>query len=424
MASNQSCCVMGCDRKGNGNAENFHAFPKNRVLRGVWKTFTRREGLDAESQVICSEHFHPTCFIYKKKHGPKPKLDINAVPTIFKRGEETTVVTFDPLLMKYVEEKSLLNPSYDQKTFKSICEKKRRKRLTEIKVLCRFCLSNDAESKHAPIKSFVEYLIKPEDVFARIGIDLNSHGIFSKICCEECFENIISFDGFRKRCRDAHAKTIRELKDFNIPGFEGSFDDEDFCDKEYLDCSSVALNYDTDCKPIFIKSEPKHLPGSGGESGQYDISFKSPSSCIDPNYSLGNLKIRKAESTKGLERLRRKSGSSGNKTRYVKKTSKTDMARKTKKQQKNPGDSSKEETAEIEEIITIEDQQPEELKLERITIWDKEELQEMKNLYEVSEPRDAKTVYQCFFCNLVSLERDFSYSMYFNNLSFRTIQAS
>lgn len=54
------------------------------------------------------------------------------------------------------------------------------------------------------------YSITPAEVFTLLGLD-STVKIFSSSICEECFQHIASFDGFRKRCSKAQSDIVKEL---------------------------------------------------------------------------------------------------------------------------------------------------------------------------------------------------------------------
>lgn len=217
----RSCCVVGCKNRTTIHGKHFYKFPKKQRYRDVWTSFTRR-GNDfdvKDHSTICQDHFLPTCFNYKKK---QVRLFPDSVPTVFERetsnGVEEIVLTFDPELLNYVESETFLNPAYDKEKHENDLIQKQKKRLAEVNRACRFCFEDPEEDD----KDFVEisklknYSIRPGDVFTLIGLKSTQHQkMFSNVMCEECFQQIITFDGYKKRCCKAHNSIIAELKDLD-----------------------------------------------------------------------------------------------------------------------------------------------------------------------------------------------------------------
>lgn len=212
----RSCSVVGCQSRSAAQKDkHFYRFPPEQPLRDIWTTFTRR-GNDYElkkSSVMCQDHFDPSCFVVKKKQICLAK---NTVPTIFYRstseGDEKIVLTFDHDVMHYVEEDTLLFPVYDrEKHEKELLAKKERK-LNEVAKLCRFCLEDREEESLLAVNKLRDYSINPSDVMILVGLNAQYNELFSKNACEECFQHIFVFDGYRKRCQKAQDRLINEMK--------------------------------------------------------------------------------------------------------------------------------------------------------------------------------------------------------------------
>lgn len=220
MGGGKSCSVVGCSNRTVADKhKHFYKFPREECYRDIWLTFTRR-GSDytvKDSSCICEEHFDPSCFIYKKKQQCLAKF---TVPTIFYRQTpdciEKIVLTFDRDVLHYVEEDTLLNPAFDkEKREKELVEKRDRK-LKEIGKLCRFCFDHDQdENKLVPIAKLKDYAIQPADMLALVGIDTQFNDVFSRSTCEDCFQQIVTFDGYRRRCQKAQNSLVNIIKEID-----------------------------------------------------------------------------------------------------------------------------------------------------------------------------------------------------------------
>lgn len=212
----RSCSVVGCkSRSAASKGKHFYRFPIDSPLREIWTTFTRR-GNDYElkkSSVMCQDHFDPSCFVVKKKQVCLAK---STIPTIFYRttseGEERIMLTFDHDVMHYVEEDTLLNPVYDREKHESELMAKKDRKLAEIGKLCRFCLEDNTEDNLLTISKLKDYSINPNEVMTLVGLNPQYNDLFSKNACEECFQQIFVFDGYRKRCQKAQNRMIVEMK--------------------------------------------------------------------------------------------------------------------------------------------------------------------------------------------------------------------
>ena len=215
VGGGRSCTVVGClSRSSTQKNKHFYHFPSEQTLQDVWKIFTRR-GNDygvKKSSYICEDHFDPSCFVFKKKQICLAK---NTIPTIFYRttpeGEtERILLTFDRDVMHYIEEDTLLNPIFDKEKREEELIEKRDQKIKEIEKLCRFCLEDRGDEDLIEINKLLKYSINPSEVMPHILI--SNIEIFNKKACEECFQQIIVFDGYRKRCRRSQDLIIEELK--------------------------------------------------------------------------------------------------------------------------------------------------------------------------------------------------------------------
>ncbi|CRL07926.1 CLUMA_CG021004, isoform A [Clunio marinus] len=283
------CAVVGCKSRTVKKGEqgvHFYRIPKEQPWKDIWTTFTRR-GSDFEVKKftsICHEHFAASAFDYKKK---LTLLQKNAVPTIFKRdtlnGLETVVLTFDRSVLHYVETDTLLNPAYDkEKRIQEILEKRNTK-LKEILQLCRFC--SDSGDGFLQINTLKDYSINPTEMMNLLGI-ASDKDIFSNLTCEECFQQIIIIDGYRKRCQRAQHNLNEEIKvlDVNLEKIskmcvDGSSwmktetwdDDDDDADDDYFlndinvresEANSKEYKQEQDFHEIILKEEGNDVSSS------------------------------------------------------------------------------------------------------------------------------------------------------------------
>jgi THAP domain/Zinc-finger associated domain (zf-AD) len=320
----QSCVVIGCRRKPYTYEKGLHHynFPSDPILRDVWITFSRR-GSDFQikkSTVVCEKHFEKSCFKKRKK---QLRLVTGSVPTIFYRETSTgsiekVQVHFDSSVMHYSEvDMELLKPAYDKDDHENKLLEKRKKRLRRIGRLCRFCLDEQNESKLVDIKKLNEYATSIEEVYKLMSIDTMKEKYWSDFACEECFQQIISFDGFRKRCTKVQRDFTNELKELDkrIINLQRGMGSEEFPVKIEIDCNPDPETEDefnahenlSGCtiviEPILktdvidnIKIEPNSeksenrydfsVPDFLNESNSADSSFKE-----DQNFSLKNEEL-------------------------------------------------------------------------------------------------------------------------------------
>lgn len=222
---------------------NFFRVPTEPIGRDIFIRFSRR-GSDfvvKQNHAICSDHFHPSCI-------KKSRLIRGAVPTIFKKGSETIEVTFDESILHYKEEDTVLKPANDKEDYLDELVAKRKKRQEEVLGLCRFCLSvSKKKASLLDLKKLKDYSIEPLDVLKVMELKVSPHYKLSDLVCEECFQTICSFDGFKKRCHKAENKLFSELKklDIKIKSLQIKTTDSD----EYTDNeadTAMELTFDSD----------------------------------------------------------------------------------------------------------------------------------------------------------------------------------
>lgn len=219
MGGGRSCSVVGCSNRSMPNEKRrFYGFPSNPIFKEIWITFTRRENdfQIKSSSYICENHFHPSCFLFKKKNICLAK---STVPTIFYRttseGENERIeLTFDRDVMHYIGEDTLLNPVFDKEKRQAELVEKRDRKIEEIQKLCRFCLEGDEGL--IEISKLHEYNINSSEVMNLFGLSMHQNNIFGKNACEECFQQIFIFDGYRKRFRKSQDQLINVIKQIDL----------------------------------------------------------------------------------------------------------------------------------------------------------------------------------------------------------------
>lgn len=178
--------------------------------------FTRRgDDFVVKYHVICEKHFEQSCFIRKKK---QLRLQEGTAPTIFERltkhGKEKVVVKFDTDLVAYIDNENLLDPVYDKDEHGKNLVKEQTERMKEVKSFCRFCLEDKGKDENLiAISKLEDYYIKLDEVYTIIGLDRKFDGIFGNEMCEECFQQVITFDGYRKRCHKSQTAIIIDLNE-------------------------------------------------------------------------------------------------------------------------------------------------------------------------------------------------------------------
>lgn len=141
------------------------------------------------------------------------------VPTIYYReakdGLEKVTVEFDPIACQYVGEESvnLLRGTVSAQEEKALVDE-RRNRVLELKNLCRFCFESQ-DDKFVALARLEAYSIDPDEMLTLVGVGPQYNEVFSEIVCEQCFQQIVSIDGYRKRCRKAQDELILEMQELD-----------------------------------------------------------------------------------------------------------------------------------------------------------------------------------------------------------------
>lgn len=209
--STQRCFVLGCDLYLKDRTISRFRIPDDPIMQEVFKTFARRDSeyVVKDNTRICGAHFSQDAFQRRKS---MIYLKKNAVPTLLKKGNETIELTFDHSVMHYLEENTVLKPAFDKDQNLKDLISKRSLKLKEVLKLCCFCLCE--ETNLIAVEKLRDYLIQPADILRLISTEINLK--FSNLICEECFENVLSLDGFRKRCLKARTFISEELRELDL----------------------------------------------------------------------------------------------------------------------------------------------------------------------------------------------------------------
>lgn len=207
------CSVASCKNRFIRGTKHFFRFPKD-WRRELWMKFTQRGShfIPKSSSTICEDHFaSESC--QKKKN--RVIMSKDAVPTIMVRDSQQYEIRFDAERRDYFDEDFLslkLATSQPTETEESVLDQ-RQSRLDELKTVCRFCISNDGSK--VPIAKLATYFITADTITTILGIESPSDDVFSEFLCEQCFTQIVEFDGFRKKVRDAHQEVATEILEFD-----------------------------------------------------------------------------------------------------------------------------------------------------------------------------------------------------------------
>jgi THAP domain len=213
------CAVLGCRSRFIRGGKHFYRFPKNEIFKQLWVQFTRK-GSEYEVKscsAICEDHFEHNRVVTKKKG--RLYLLKQTVPTIYyresKEGTHKVTIEFDSANYAYVGEESVhLHRTYSMEHEERALMQERRQRVKELKSLCRFCFESQDE-RFVAINKLQAYSIDPDEMLLNIGIDPQYNEVFSEIVCEQCFQHIVSIDGYRKRCRKAQDEIIAEMQELD-----------------------------------------------------------------------------------------------------------------------------------------------------------------------------------------------------------------
>ena len=187
---------------------------------------------------ICEDHFADERVVVKKKG--RLYLVKETVPTIYyretKMGTERVVVEYDPITSQYVGRESinLIRETVSVEDQKALMQERYHK-LRVLKNLCRFCFESQ-DDKFVAISKLEAYSINTDEMLILLGIGTQYSEVFSEIVCEQCFQQIVSIDGYRKRCVKSQEDIVNEMEDI---------------DQKLLNCRTL----DTNERPWFMFKE-------------------------------------------------------------------------------------------------------------------------------------------------------------------------
>lgn len=211
--------MLGCRSRFVRGGKHFYRFPKNDLYKQLWVQFTRKgPNYEVKScSAICEDHFEVNRIVTKKKG--RLYLLKQTVPTIYFRetasGTQRVSIEFDFDNCAYVGEESVeLHRTSTTVDEERLVIQERRQRMKELKTLCRFCFESQ-EDRFVAINKLQAYSIEPDEMLVTIGIDPQYNEAFSEILCEQCFQQIVTIDAYRKRCRKAQDEIISEMQELD-----------------------------------------------------------------------------------------------------------------------------------------------------------------------------------------------------------------
>lgn len=215
------CSVVGCKNRFTRGKLHFYRFPKD-ARKAAWVKFTRKGNnfQPKGSSTICEKHFAKECFMEKKD---RVHLSKDAVPTIFFKqtslGLEMVQVSYDYDKQEYFGAESIeLHHGSISVEDEAAITSKRQEKLDELKTICRFCFCFDPknESKCVPISKLDAYHIDLNDLLVSLNLVQQPSEIFSQVVCEQCFQQIVDFDIFKKKCREAQDEVFDEIHELEM----------------------------------------------------------------------------------------------------------------------------------------------------------------------------------------------------------------
>lgn len=93
--------------------------------------------------------------------------------------------------------------------------KKRYEKVKMIKNLCRFCFSNEKDVKCIAMSKLQSYSIDIAEMISILGIDQEYIEAFNDIICANCFDRLLEFSNYRKRCQTAQKDLILSMQDLD-----------------------------------------------------------------------------------------------------------------------------------------------------------------------------------------------------------------
>ncbi|KAG5672863.1 hypothetical protein PVAND_002952 [Polypedilum vanderplanki] len=224
--TNKRCPVKGCTSQIKDGIK-FFSFPRSKKANRqflpqakLWSFFTRiKDFQPIHTQSMCELHFSNKCIIINTKDGSKKSLKHKSVPTIYyqENGEKIEVL-YDQINMEYygeAAEKIVKEIEESAAEEKQNLMSQRQKRLQEIKKLCRFCFTNRSDVKLLEMSKLESYSIIPIESMKNIGLSMKYSEIFNSIICANCFEKIVDFENYKKRCIYAQNELFNEMEELD-----------------------------------------------------------------------------------------------------------------------------------------------------------------------------------------------------------------
>lgn len=278
---------MGCRSRFVRGGKHFYRFPKDPQFQQLWVQFTRK-GANfpvKKCSAVCEDHFDEARVVIKKKG--RLYLMKRTVPTIYYRdtklGTERVNVEFDPVRLQYVGQESvnLIRGTATAQEDKAL-QQARCQKIKQLKNLCRFCFEESQDDKFVALSRLTSYGIDPEEIILTLAIGTEYSECFSDILCEQCFQQIVAIDGYRRRCRKAQEDTIAELDELDaklqsiqssateLPWFKFEVKDEDptqvLIVEEHLD-DNISYDCDEDDEEFTVKYDARDFGYKYDEPG-------------------------------------------------------------------------------------------------------------------------------------------------------------
>jgi hypothetical protein len=134
------------------------------------------------------------------------------------------------------------------------------------------------------VSKFDAYSIDFEEMLVFLGIGERYLEIFNEIICSACFERIIEFERYRKRCQNAHKRLIEEIQDFDRKAGVTRFEDTFHCNQVNVKVESK--NFD----PLFAYANATEIEDNRNDSAcderAYSESDESAAECQDTLFAM------------------------------------------------------------------------------------------------------------------------------------------
>jgi len=96
----------------------------------------------------------------------------------------------------------------------------RYRKVKEIKNICRFCFTNVKNAKCVVMSKLETYSIDPLEMIIILGINQQYDEAFNEIICSDCFNRLIEFTSYRKKCQKAQNELIKRMQELDSKIFE------------------------------------------------------------------------------------------------------------------------------------------------------------------------------------------------------------